>query len=158
MKIKSKIENLVNTFIADPENAQKEYEKIVKSWNNLDIKNFWRLVASQNEQIEPIYNTATAFLDYLIENKVVTPQKIVTEFKDFYDIEGYNTDIGLVSFTETYLANTFYSTDINMQVDPELFEEVKQAETTWYWRHILKWESQNTICCNDLFVKIVDCL
>ena len=28
MKIKEKITNLVNTFIADPENAQKEYVKI----------------------------------------------------------------------------------------------------------------------------------
>ena len=157
MKIKTKIEKLANTFIADPDNAQKEYEKRVKSWNSLDIKNFWRLVASQNEQFKPIYNTATAFLDYLIENKVVTPQKIVTEFKDFYDIEGYNTDIGLVSFTETYLANTFNSTDID-PAESELLEEIKQAETHWYWQHILKWESQNAICRNDFFVKIVDCL
>lgn len=157
MKIKSKIENLVNTFITDPENAEKAYYKKPAHWSSSDIHVFWRLV-SQSEKVKPIYETAGEFLDYLIDNNLAYPGEVATDYKDYYRTEKFRTDVGLVTFCENYLAENFYAEDIDTEIDPDLYEKVEQAEELWYWHYILHLAAQDTIWDGDFFESVTDYL
>ena len=151
MKIKEKITNLVNTFIADPENAQKEYVKKTAHWNSYDIDTFWGL-AIRNNQIAEVYETAKNFMNYLFENELIDPEANAEEFNDLYKDNGSFVDIGLATYCESCLTDNFYAEDIDE--DEELYEKVDEAENLWYWHKLMHMAAQRTMYEND-FVKEV---